>query len=203
MSTFTGTYFDGRSSKPVQVGITFEGTTLRLQDCAAVLQDIVVPLQNCSATPPLGKTGRSLILPGGARCETRNAERLALVDSRRGHAGSARIVIFLESGWKTALACLLGLFLCLWGFVAAGIPFLTKIAAAAVPAAVTDRLSRQTLAALDARFLNRPSWVSTGRLIFRISFTVLSAVKSQLCITVGNFVKATTSVRTRLPCPPV
>jgi len=162
MSTFTGTYFDGRSSKPVQVGITFEGTTLRLQDCAAVLPDIVVPLQNCSATPPLGKTGRSLILPGGARCETRNAELLALVDSRRGHAGSARIVIFLESGWKTALACLLGLFLCLWGFVGAGIPFLAKIAAAAVPAAVTDRLSRQTLAALDARFLE-PSKLGIDR----------------------------------------
>ncbi len=162
MSTFTGTYLDGRSSKPVQVGITFEGTTLRLQDCAAVLQDIVVPLQNCSATPPLGKTGRSLILPGGARCETRDADLLALVDSRRGPAGSARIVNFLESGWKTALACLLGLFLCIWGFVAAGIPFLAKIAAAAVPAAVTDRLSRQTLAVLDTHFLE-PSELGADR----------------------------------------
>jgi Zn-dependent protease with chaperone function len=162
MSTFTGTYFDGRSSKPVQVGITFEGTTLRLQDCAAVLPDIVVPLQNCSATPPLGKTGRSLILPGGARCETRDADLLAFVDSRRGPIGSARIVNFLESGWKTALACLLGLFLCIWGFVAAGIPFLSKIAAAAVPAAVTDRLSRQTLAVLDTHFLE-PSELGAGR----------------------------------------
>ena len=162
MSTFTGTYFDSQSSKPVQVGITFEGTTLRLQDCTAVLPDIVVPLQNCSATPPLGKTCRSLILPGGARCETRDAELLALVDSHRGPAGSARIVNFLESGWKTALACLLGLFLCLWGFVATGIPFLAKIAAAAVPAAITERLSRQTLAVLDTRFLE-PSELGADR----------------------------------------
>ena len=162
MSTFTGTYLDGRSSKPVQVGITFEGTSLRLQDCAAVLPDIVVPLQNCSATPPLGKTGRSLILPGGARCETRDADLLALVDSRRGPAGSARIVNFLESGWKTALACLLGLFLCIWGFVAAGIPFLAKMAAASVPAAVTDRLSHQTLAVLDTHFLE-PSELGADR----------------------------------------
>ena len=162
MGTFTGTYFDGRSSKPVQVGITFEGTTLRLQDCAAVLPDIVVPLQNCSATPPLGKTSRSLILPSGARCETRDAGLLAFVDSRRGPIGSARIVNFLESGWKTALACLLGLFLCIWGFVAAGIPFLAKIAAAAVPAAVTDRLSRQTLAVLDTHFLE-PSELGVAR----------------------------------------
>ncbi|MGA8282712.1 MAG: M48 family metallopeptidase [Desulfobacterales bacterium] len=162
MSTFTGTYFDGRSSKPVQVGITFEGTTLRLQDCAAVLPDIVVPLQNCSATPPFGKTGRSLTLPSGARCETRDADLLALVDFRRGPAGSARIVNFLESGWKTALACLLGLFLCIWGFVAAGIPFLAKMAAAAVPAAVTDRLSRQTLAVLDTHFLE-PSEIGADR----------------------------------------
>jgi len=162
MSTFTGTYLDGRSSKPVQVGITFEGTTLRLQDCTAVLPDIVVPLQNCSTTPPLGGTRRSLILPGGACCETRDAELLAIVDTQRGLAGSARIVSFLESGWKTALACLLGLFLCLWGFVAAGIPFLAKMAAAAVPAAVTDRLSRQTLAELDARFLE-PSELGADR----------------------------------------
>jgi Zn-dependent protease with chaperone function len=162
MSTFTGTYLDGRSSKPVHVGITFEGTTLRLKDCTGVSPDIVVPLQNCSATPPLGGTRRSLILPGGARCETRDAELLALVDSHRSPAGSARIVNFLESGWKTALACLLGLFLCLWGFVAAGIPFLAKMAAAAVPAAVTDRLSRQTLAVLDTRFLE-PSELGADR----------------------------------------
>jgi Zn-dependent protease with chaperone function len=135
------------------VGITLEGTTLRFQNCAAVSPDIVVPLQNCSTTPPLGGTRRSLILPGGARCETRDAELLALVDSHRSPTGSARIVNFLESSWKTALTCLLGLFLCLWGFVAAGIPFLAKMAAAAVPAAVTDRLSRQTLAVLDTRFL--------------------------------------------------
>jgi Zn-dependent protease with chaperone function len=95
-------------------------------------------------------------------CETRDAELLAIVDTQRGLAGSTRIVNFLESGWKTALACLLGLFLCLWGFVAAGIPFLAKMAAAAVPAAVTDRLSRQTLAVLDARFLE-PSELGADR----------------------------------------
>ena len=162
MSTYTGTYLDGRSSKPVQVGITLEGTTLRLQDCTAVSPDIVVPLQNCSATPPLGGTRRSLILPGGARCETRDAELLVLVDAHRSRAGSARIVNFLESDWKTALVCLLGLFLCLWGFVAVGIPFLAKMAAAAVPAAVTDRLSRQTLAVLDTRFLE-PSELGADR----------------------------------------
>jgi Zn-dependent protease with chaperone function len=72
------------------------------------------------------------------------------------------IVNFLESGWKTAIACLLGLLLCLWGFVAAGIPFLAKMAATAVPAAVTDRLSRQTLAVLDARFLE-PSDLDADR----------------------------------------
>ncbi len=162
MSTFTGTYLDGRSSKPVQVGITFEGTTLRLQDCTAVLPDIVVPLQNCNTTPPLGGTRRSLILPGGACCEIRDTELLALVDSHRAPAGSVRIVNFLESGWKTALACLLGLFLCLWGFVAAGIPILAKMAADAVPAAVTERLSRQTLAVLDTRFLE-PSELGADR----------------------------------------
>jgi Zn-dependent protease with chaperone function len=72
------------------------------------------------------------------------------------------IVNFLESGWKTALACLLGLFLCLWGFVAAGIPFLAKMAATAVPAAVTDRLSRQILTMLDASFLE-PSELGADR----------------------------------------
>jgi Zn-dependent protease with chaperone function len=163
MNTFSGTYFDGRSSKPVQVGITVEGTSLRLRDCSATLPDIVVALQNCSATPPLGKTRQSLILPGGTRCETQDAELLSLVDSHRGlRAGPARIVNFLESGWKTALACLLVLFLCIWGFVAAGIPFLAKMAAASVPAAVTDRLSRQTLAVLDARFLE-PSELDADR----------------------------------------
>jgi Zn-dependent protease with chaperone function len=103
-----------------------------------------------------------LILPSGARCETRDADLLAFVDSRRGPIGTARIVNFLEFGWKTALACLLGLFLCIWGFVAAGIPFLAKIAAAAVPAAVTDRLSRQTLAVLDTHFLE-PSELGADR----------------------------------------
>jgi Zn-dependent protease with chaperone function len=162
MNTYTGTYLDGRRSKPVRVGITLEGTTLRLQDCTAVLPDIVAPLQNCRTTPPLGKTRRSLILPGGACCETQAAELLALVDAQRSPVGSTRIVNFLESGWKTALACLLGLFLCLWGFVAAGIPFLAKMAATAVPAAVTERLSRQTLTMLDARFLE-PSELGADR----------------------------------------
>lgn len=151
MNSFRGTYFDGRSSKPHQVRITCEGNSIRLQDCTAALPDIIVALQHCSVSPPLGTNRRSLTLPGGASCETEDAELLALVDS---HRGPARIVYFLESGWKTALSCLLCLFLCIWGFVAAGIPFLAKIAAEAVPAAVAEKLSRQTLAVLDTRFFD-------------------------------------------------
>jgi Zn-dependent protease with chaperone function len=73
-----------------------------------------------------------------------------------------RMVDFLDSGWKKALAGLLSLFLCIWVLGAAGLPFLARIAADAVPEATIDELSRQTLAELDRGFLE-PSELAPDR----------------------------------------
>ena len=59
MIEFTGTYFDGRSSKPISVLVQFDGARVRLRGTNGVLE-LDFQLQDCKFTPPLGSTRRSM-----------------------------------------------------------------------------------------------------------------------------------------------
>lgn len=155
MITFDGTYFDGKSSRAHPVTIRADETRLIIADAGGDLS-LDIPLRDCVIQPPLGKTSRVITLPEGAQCETDDFDAIAALEHRTGRNVGLRLVHVLESRWKMAAVSFAGLVVCVWAFMTYGIPFLAKKAAYAIPPAVAENLSEQTMKILDSRFL-RPS----------------------------------------------
>jgi len=112
-----------------------------------------VRFRDCVITPPLGKARRSIFLPSGARCETDNLEAIAALEGRRGENFGMRAVHYLEGHWKAVACCIAGIVLCIWAFIAYGIPFLAEKAAYSIPSSLTEEVSLKTLKVLDQKFL--------------------------------------------------
>ncbi len=113
-------------------------------------------------SPPLGKTARTIRLPGGAQVETTDLKAVAALEGRLGKNIVMRHVSLLESSWKVVVASVTGIVICVWAFIAYGIPPLAKMVAASVPKEVAGAMSRQTLEFLDGKML-APSELKADR----------------------------------------
>lgn len=161
MIPFSGTYFDGKSSKPYPVSISFDGIYLHISGAGGT-PELEIPLRNCRFTPPLGKTRRSLLLPNGARCDTQDLPAFAFLEKSKSANRGMRLVHFLESRWRLAAGCLLCLIACVWVFTAYGIPLLAKHVAYTIPTEISEKVSRKTLQMLDQNFF-KPSELDSAR----------------------------------------
>lgn len=163
MITFSGTYFDGVSSKayPVTVACWRDGLSLRDDDGG---WKVNLKLSDFVLTPPLGKTRRVLELPGGARCETSDLDAVSQLETLWGHQRyrGMRLVHRLESHWRLVTACAVCLLLSLWGFVAHGVPWMAMRAAAATTPKLVELISERSLAFLDEHIFT-PSDLSPAR----------------------------------------
>lgn len=162
MIQFKGTYFDGKSSKEYPVSISFDGNRIRIRGKDGY-PSVDVALEKCVITAPLGKTSRSLRLPDGAKCETLDHEAISELERFKGENTGMRFVHALESRWKTVVACLTGLILCVWAITYFGIPHVAKKIAESIPLKVNQAISSETLKVLDERFF-RPSELSAARM---------------------------------------
>lgn len=152
MIEFGATYFDGKDAGAHEVRVRVDGGLLRISEPGGPLA-VDFPLAGCQITPPLGRTRRSLTLPGGARCETDDHEAVAALEKRRGKNIVLRFVHRLESSWRLVVACLAGVVLGGWLFVSHGIPLLAEKVACSVPVSLLELISSQTTKILDERFL--------------------------------------------------
>ena len=159
VSEFTGHYFDGVRSKAHPVTVSFDGEFVQVGGAIGWLE---VPLAACTLESPLGKEQRRLTLPGGAHCETREVEAFAALEEASGQRRGLRLVHRLESGWRLALGCLVGLVASVGAFTLYGIPFLATQAAYATPAEVSEMVSRKSFDLLDAEIFE-PSALSAER----------------------------------------
>jgi Zn-dependent protease with chaperone function len=173
MIEFRATYFDGRSSKAYPVSILFNGVLLRIQGEGVSLR-LDIPFWECTLTPPLGRTARTIRLPGGAQCETADLQSVRALERQTGRNAGMRLVHALESRWRTVAASFLTLVVCVWAFAAHGIPFLAEKAAYSVPPELTETMSAETLEMLDKRLLE-PSELDPERAAeLREAFTLLA-----------------------------
>ena len=152
MTRFAGSYFDGRSSRVHRVTCTVAGGSAILRDEEGALL-LEVPVGDLRIEPPLGRTERSIALPGGAKVLTKNLAAVAALEGAHGHNRALRLVQALEAHWATAVGCFAALALAAWAFVAHGIPFLAARVAERAPTAVSSALGERTLALLDSRYL--------------------------------------------------
>ncbi len=163
MITFSGTYFDGESSKAYAVTVMGSGNRLSLRDQEDGLS-VELSSSDVVLSPPLGKTRRVIELPEGARCETTDLDAVSQLEAlwgRRRHRGM-HLVYRLESHWRLVAVCALCLLLSLWGFVAYGIPWLAMRAANATPPKLINLISDRSLAFLDEHIF-APSGLSQAR----------------------------------------
>ncbi len=161
MIEFQGVYFDGKSSKAHSVSVVFDGGIIHI--CGEGDYPVLdIPVEDCTITPPLGKTIRSIKLPNGAQCETNNMKAVSALEHITGRNSGMRFVHFLENRWKTAAGALVGMALCIWLFITYGIPFFAQKIAYSVPPELTKEMSRQTIKILDRKFL-KPSELDRGK----------------------------------------
>ncbi|NOZ68664.1 MAG: M48 family metallopeptidase [Deferribacteres bacterium] len=162
MIEFTGVYFDGKTSRAYAVSVVFDGRTLHIRGVEGDYPALDIPLEDCTITPPLGNTMRSIQLPGGAQCQTSDTAAVSALERLTGQNRGMGFVHRLENRWKTAVGALAGLVLCVWVFVTYGIPFLAEKIAYSVPPELAEQMSRQAIEMLDRRFL-KPSELDPGK----------------------------------------
>lgn len=148
MITFSGTYFDGVRSKAYAAQILCDGEFVQI---SGEIDPFEVPLAACTLEPPLGRAQRILRLPNGAHCETADVEAFTKLEEVSGQGRGLRLVHRLESRWRLALGCLLGLIISAGAFTVYGVPFLATQAAYATPLEVAEAVSQRSFDLLDER----------------------------------------------------
>ncbi len=145
---FHGIYFDGKVSKGRPVRVCFDGKLLLVRG-EDQEDEVRALLSHCVINPPLGRTRRSLRLPGGGRLETEDGAAVEALEGIASANRGPRIVHFLESRWKMVLCCLAGLAVSMWLFVSYGIPALAERVALSLPKSFMTRLTAEAVKTLD------------------------------------------------------
>jgi Zn-dependent protease with chaperone function len=161
MIEFRGTYFDGKSSRAQPVIVRFDGTFLYVRGDSLPAGMDLSP-KDVVISPPLGQTSRALKLPNGARIETDDFASVEALEQRKGGNIGLRVVHALESRWKAVAGCMIGLAVFIWLFASYGIPLLAERVAGSIPPKVMEKISSETLKALDEQFLE-PSCLPPDR----------------------------------------
>ncbi|NJD55987.1 MAG: M48 family metallopeptidase [Nitrospirae bacterium] len=161
MIEFTGDYFDGRTSRPVPAVFACDGPWLMIRDRNNSLL-LRVGLKDCSIDPPLGRTARTIRLPGNAVCETFDHDAVAALEKTAKQNPVLRLVHAIEASRRAVLLSLVGIILSVWLFHTFVIPSLAGRIAFSLPAGIADTVSSQTLKVLDSRLL-QPSGLDADR----------------------------------------
>lgn len=161
MNSCLAQYFDGLVAKPNPVTIAFSGECWLIEGEGVHLS---VPTSEIEIPPRVGGITRFLRLASGARCEVADAdfERIASPQNLPPPNRSLNLITRLERRAKTV-----ALMTVLIGAAATGsffwiMPQLTARLARSLPGEFEQKISRSTLATLDANFFD-PSGLGSRR----------------------------------------
>jgi len=147
--TFTGTYFDGKSSRAHEVTVTLAGGSLTMRSEALHLD---LDLGNCTIEPALGSTRRTLYTPGGGRLDTEDRQAFAALEELRGGTRGSRFIHWLESHWKVAAVAVGVSVVMVLCFSVWGIPYLARVAAFSMPEKANQAMGKGVLETVDRHF---------------------------------------------------
>jgi len=144
--TFRARYFDGHTSgaRDVKIGVTADGN-IRIEGdgfAKSLRRDEV------RVSMRLGNSPRYLYLPGGAKCESTEHDAMDCA-----FADSGGLVHGLERRWALVVAAAAFTIAFLWVGFTYVLPIMAHHAADAVPVELEYQMGEQSLAALDAHFL--------------------------------------------------
>ncbi len=161
MIRFDAHFFDGKTSRALPVTVDFDGVTLAFRDemdGTATRASII----DCSIEPAIGRTKRSILLPGGALLQTYDHNAVHRLERSLGVNRPSGLVHFLESRLKMVAVCMVCLVLTLFALIYYAIPHASNRVARIIPPEVTASASTNTLKIFDARFLG-PSGLTAER----------------------------------------
>ena len=173
MISFEATYFDGRSSaaRPVEVSVARAGEVL-VRGSGLELR---YPLAEVEIASRVGNAPRSIRLPDGGHCQTRDNDALdrALAAARSG--GRARLLHAFESRLPLIAGALVATVLLLWAGLEHGVPYAARAIAEALPRELDAQLGRGALQGLDHLVLEPSRLVPEVRQRLRAAFAALAA----------------------------
>lgn len=150
----TASYYDGKTSQQKDVRIHFDAAEqIRITGLENVL---TYSLSEVRISSRVGNTPRSLLLPGGAKCETLDNETIDAILRLQGRGRWHAFLHILESRLPYVVLALVLSILGIWGSIQYGIPALAKQVAYALPESTNAALGREGLKFLD-RVLFAPS----------------------------------------------
>ena len=149
MTRFQGTWFDGTSSRAHEVTVTVQGDVLSIRG-DSVREDH--RLDRCTIEPALGRIERTLYTPGGGRLDTPDQQAFATLEVGSKGTWGFRVVHWLESRWKAALAAVAVTVLAALAGTVWGIPYLAEKAAFSLPERVLQALGKGALDNVDRHF---------------------------------------------------
>jgi predicted Zn-dependent protease len=147
--TFSGTYFDGKSSKAHDVTVTVQGSRLYIRGQTTREE---VELRLCSLEPALGTTRRTFYTPEGGRLDTDDRQAFAVLETMRGGTGGFKFIHWLESHWKAAVAAVGVTVVMVLCFSVWGIPYLARVAAFSMPEKASQALGKGVMETADRHF---------------------------------------------------
>jgi Zn-dependent protease with chaperone function len=172
MIEFSATYYDGHSSRPLDVRVTLDDThVLHVTGSGATLSQ---PLGAVRIAPRLADTVCAISMPDGGKLETSDN---AAVDALRQRAGHGRFGTWLhgaESRWRGALLATVVLIAGILAGMKWGVPFAAKQIANAVPARLAHDLGKGTLLVLDKSLFKPSSLTQKRRAELTRSFDVMA-----------------------------
>ncbi len=151
-------YFDGRSTRVRNVGLSAAGEELLV---AGEDVDLKLPFSQVKVDERLGRAPRRLRFPDGTFCEVRDLDALDTLLVALGHS-DGRIDSWQRHLQPVILACLASAVLIFLGYKLA-LPWAAARGARNLPPAVGKTLSAQALSALDGKIL-LPSQIGPRRI---------------------------------------
>lgn len=106
-------------------------------------------LSDVKMAPRIGATPRSIFLPDGAKCETRDHDAVDRAAAAHRVGAPLRLLHAFESRLPLVVGALVATLLLGWATIEYGVPHLARQVAMALPHEVDQQLGREALEALD------------------------------------------------------
>jgi Zn-dependent protease with chaperone function len=151
-----GRYFDGRSTRPLNVMVSSDGSSVHISGEHEARWDV----STVSISERLGRTQRKILLPDGGLIEVPDSPQWDELPQQWGRSGLR--LAWLESHWRHVMASLVGILVACVALYVYALPWVAGRLAEQIPVAWVNRLSVGTLEVID-RFYTAPSKLPAAR----------------------------------------
>ncbi|MEC5384271.1 M48 family metallopeptidase [Uliginosibacterium sp. H3] len=151
-----GRYFDGRSTRPLNVIVSLDAASLLISgECDARWTS-----DSVSISERLGRTQRKILLPDAGFIEVPDSPLWDALPQQWGRSGLH--LAWLEAHWRHVLTCLVGIVVACAVFYVYALPWVATRVAEQIPVAWVSQLSQGTLDLLDRLYV-APSKLPAAR----------------------------------------